>query len=252
MSTAHASHDLSSSTSTPLGVASTGGPHLPRQRLKDQFWVKAIKWRLYKRRFGHAGWSTRYLFDKMVRQLTPADTVIDCGANVGLFTRMLAERGSTVHAFEPDPYSFSRLKQNTSDLPNVVLHNAAVGTCEGSIKLYRKPGFDDSPESASLSSSVFADKVNIDPNSYVEVQQIDFLAFMKELGSRVAILKIDIEGAEVPLLEAMLEDGSLQLSDATFVETHESRVPELADRTAALRRLAETDDWHGLLHLDWE
>lgn len=47
---------------------------------------------------------------------------------MGEFSRVLAARGSLVHAFEPCPYAFARLEENTADLPNVILHNAAVGT----------------------------------------------------------------------------------------------------------------------------
>jgi hypothetical protein len=36
-----------------------------------------------------------------------------------------------------------------------------------------------------------------------------------------------------------------------FVETHETRIPELAQRTAKLRRDAAGNQFKGKLYLDW-
>ena len=219
-------------------------------RLKDYYWFKTIKWHLYKKRFGNGSWNTRYLFDRRVRSLTTEDVVIDCGANLGEYTRKLAANGATVHAFEPDPYTFSRLLENTSDLPNVICHERAVGVGEGKVRLYRTPDFDEKPDAASISSSVFSDKLNVAADNFVEVEQIDLVCFIHNLGCRIAILKIDIEGAEVPLLEHMLQTRSLDSLDLVVAETHETRIRALAGRTANLRTIAARD-YAGKLFLDW-
>jgi hypothetical protein len=85
-------------------------------KVKDHLWIKTFKWHLYKRRHGNARWRADYLFDCAVRRLRPGDVVVDCGANIGLITLRLAARGATVHAFEPDPYSFGRLRAATAGL----------------------------------------------------------------------------------------------------------------------------------------
>lgn len=223
----------------------------PAPRLKDRYWFKTIEWRLYKKCFGRPRWVVRYLFERAVRSLTPDDLVIDCGANLGEFTDQLAAKGATVHAFEPDPYTFSRLRENTSHLPNIVYHNKAVGVGQAIVKLYRTADFDLSPDAASVSSSVFPDKINVAVDNYVEVEQIDLVSFIKGLGRQIRLLKLDIEGAEVPLLEHMIETGSLEATDVVFAETHESRIPALVERTAKLRRTAE-ERFKGKLYLDWE
>src|SRR3546814_19939216 len=46
------------------------------------------------------------------KRLRPGDIAIDCGANVGRFTRPIAEGGATVHAFEPNPDAFAELSRN--------------------------------------------------------------------------------------------------------------------------------------------
>jgi FkbM family methyltransferase len=221
-------------------------------RFKDRFWVKTLKWLVYKRRLGSPGWKTRFLFDCRLRQLTENDVAIDCGANVGVFTEMIAATGALVHAFEPDPYAFARLSERTAALPNVVLHNVAVGTSEATVRLYRTEDFDSRPDNACISSSLYADKINIDRGNYIEVRQIDFPAFLSSLSARVAILKIDIEGAEVLLLERMIADGTIDVCDFVFVETHETRIPALAKRTAALHDVAGSPRFADKLFLDWE
>ena len=225
--------------------------YLPRLRFKDQYWFKSLKWHLYKRFIGSPSWRTHYLFDRYVRQLKPGDLAIDCGANIGHFTRILANQGARVHAFEPDPFTFSILQENTKDLKNVVLHNAAVGTSNSVVKLYRKENFENNPLEASISSSLFEGKLNVDPEHSIDIEQIDFGAFLNSLDQEVTILKIDIEGAEIPLLENLVEHDSLRNCTRVFVETHEDRIPELADRTANLRKLSQSREYSNKLFLDW-
>lgn len=220
------------------------------QRFKDQFWVKRLKWLLYKRYTKRAQWHTQYFFDVALRALKPGDVALDCGANVGSFTERMAMQGAEVHAFEPDPYSFGRLTERVGKYPNVTCHNAAVGTQAGSITLYRRPDFERNPEKYSLSSSVFADKSNVGEETGFEVEQIDLIAFAEKLEKPVAITKIDVEGAEVPILEEMLRRDRVALFGKIFVETHENRIPSLAERTQKLRD-ALAQNRAGQAYLDW-
>src|SRR5690606_36004155 len=43
--------------------------------------------------------------------ITRDDVVLDCGANVGSITALLAQSKATVHAFEPNPYAYAKLQQ---------------------------------------------------------------------------------------------------------------------------------------------
>lgn len=174
-------------------------------------------------------------FKAHFEELKAGDIVIDCGANLGVFTDSMSAKGATVYAFEPDPYAFAKLTEAVADRPNVILRQAAVGASEGVVKLYRAPNFDAEPDLLSQSSSVFSDKVNIDQGVSFEVPQVDLAAFITGLPDRVKLLKIDIEGAEVPVLEALLDSGAINRVDKAFVETHETRIPSLVPRTEALR-----------------
>lgn len=220
-------------------------------RLKDQYWFKLIKWYSYKRFKQPTRWHTQFAFDAALRRLKAGDIVLDCGANVGKYTAHLALTGATVHAFEPDSYSFQALQRNTANFPNVHLHNAAVGTRDGEIEIYRAPDFESDPEERSLSTSIFADKINVSTEDVLTVRLVDLCAFVAGLGKPASLTKIDIEGAEVPLLEHIIARGEVERFGAIFVETHETKVPSLAERTASLRKLCARDHAR-TIHLDWD
>src|SRR5688500_16332831 len=63
---------------------------------------------------------------------------IDLGANVGIFTKVLAECSKHVYAFEPDPFNFDQLKQNMQPYKDKVsLYNYAASNVNGTSKLHR-------------------------------------------------------------------------------------------------------------------
>ncbi len=190
-------------------------------------------------------------FDAAVAKLVPGALAIDLGANVGVFTERLAQSGADVIAFEPDPHAFQLLSNRLGALPNVRLIAAAAGEAAGSFQLYRHRDFAALPDRRTTSSTLIRDKRNVSTQQTVTVEVMDFTAFLRDLDRDVALLKVDIEGAEVGLLERLLADPVAQRIDRVFVETHERMLPQLAARTDALKRLAQGRakpvinwDWH--------
>jgi FkbM family methyltransferase len=187
-------------------------------------------------------------FERALQTLSPGDICIDCGANVGEISGKFADRGARVHAFEPDPWSFRQLSANLQDRPGVTLHNKAVGAAEGRISFFRDAAFEDQPDQHSLASSVYPRPDR--PQTSVEVEVIDLLAFQRGLDAPVKILKMDIEGAEVALLDALIDAGLAAEIEHVFVETHELQFAELLEGTARLRkRVADMRLDH--INLDW-
>ena len=68
--------------------------------------------------------------------------------------------------------------------------------------------------------------------------QVGIETLLKQIGRPVDILKVDIEGAEVPLLEKLFQSSMVKDVRELYVETHEHVLPELAERTEALRKRA--------------
>lgn len=75
-------------------------------------------------------------------EIKDGDTVLDVGANIGLFTRYVASKASdlTIHAFEPVPPIFEVLKGNAEQLgKKVKLHNVGLGHKEHEIEFNYYP-----------------------------------------------------------------------------------------------------------------
>lgn len=176
---------------------------------------------------------------------------IDLGANLGQHTRTMAAHAGKVYAFEPDPWTAEKLRTSLADVPNVEVVEAAAGTEEGTFPLYRTASFDSDPVEQSQSSSLMAAKRNIDTDSAVDVRVIDFPAFLQGLDAEIAVIKMDIEGAEVPLLEVLFDHPVAARIGHLFVETHESRIPDLLARTDALRERASRMT-RPCVNMDWK
>ena len=186
--------------------------------------------------------------------LSPDDIVVDCGANIGEITGVLAETGAQIHAFEPEGFAFGKLSERCKDLPNVTLYNAAVGVEQGTLTLYKKKFFDKNPLAYSLTTTSLRPKEEeVQDYDVIETDVIDLPAFLAEqtqLG-RVAFLKLDIEGAELEILENLVSGDLLTKIRATAAEIHPWLWPKKdRPRFKALRQIAtEHPEYH--LNLDW-
>lgn len=163
----------------------------------------------------------------------------------------MAAHAAKVYAFEPDPWTAAELRKRLADVSNIEVIEAAAGTEDGTFPLYRTSSFDSDPVEQSQSSSLMAQKRNIDKASAVDVNVIDFPAFLAALDGDIAVIKMDIEGAEVPLLEALFDHPVKKRIGHLFVETHESRIPDLLARTDALRARAATMT-QPRVNMDWK
>lgn len=124
------------------------------------------------------------------RLVRRGDTVVDIGANIGYFTAHLARlvgAGGCVHAFEPDPANFALLAENmrANNLSPVQLHQAALGAQAGKATLHIS-------EYNGGMHRLYESVCCTGPGLDVAVQTLDQLL----AGSRIDLIKIDIEGYE--------------------------------------------------------
>ena len=124
-------------------------------------------------------------------RLASADSVFfDVGANIGYYTVVLAARlgpRCSVHAFEPNPHIFQRLRENISlnQLPNVFSYQLGLSDTAGRMGLLERP---DNSGATYLVEGNDTEVTTLD--QFCDSQQIARLDFMK----------IDVEGFEERLL----------------------------------------------------
>lgn len=153
-------------------------------------------------------------------------TVFDAGANVGeltlLFSRFVA--GGKVHAFEASRSTFVRLKMvcDAAQRSNVVLNHLALSNRNGNIRLNV---YEDSLSAFNSQASRPMKQYGLDieplgteeapattVDDYCENHQID----------RIDLLKIDVEGAELQVMEGasrMLESKRIACLTFEFGQT---------------------------------
>jgi len=117
----------------------------------------------------------------ILAMLKPGDLVMDCGANVGKITTQVACTGAAVLAYEPDPFAFGQLSKSCADLPNVALHNVAVGATSGSIRLMRASNFEDNPAGASVKSTIIGGGRMIREEDGIDVTLLAFPDLVRTL-----------------------------------------------------------------------
>ena len=131
--------------------------------------------------------------------------IVDCGGNVGLSAIWfkLQYPASKLTVYEPDPELAGYIETNlaAAKLNGFVLHRKAVWTKDGSI------GFEHTGD----------DKGKITSNSTRMVESIDLAAHLPE---RTDLLKMDIEGAEYPVLNRLCETGAIKQVKNLVCEFH--------------------------------
>jgi len=139
-------------------------------------------------------------------------TILDIGANIGCATLLFHSLypSATIFAFEPDAESFSFLQENVGCLARVKVFNQGLYQHDRAMKLFK--GLE-----ASATNSVCRSALN--SRDYEEVGLRRASSAIADLGvDRIAIMKIDTEGCEVPILRDI--EHLLNRIDAIFLEYH--------------------------------
>lgn len=207
-------------------------PDLPRK-------VRA-KYRRYRR---HAEREVVSDLAHLLRDLPPPTTVVDVGANVGLVTTALLRRfpGATVHAFEPTPETAAVLRTRLGGDPRVVINEVALAATAGTAS-FRVDQHTHGGGSNSLLAHTenFATRASTDRYRSVEVATTTLDAYVAERGiERVDLVKLDVEGAELQVLEGaagLLARSAIDViaSEVRFVPDYEGQ-PLIDDLVAHLR-----------------
>jgi FkbM family methyltransferase len=154
-------------------------------------------------------------------KLENLDTVIDIGANVGLFAKyMYTVNAKKVILVEANPYLRESIEYHLdTDLEKSVIYVNPV------YKEHTKIDFMFSKENSTIGSNV----LNVDGqlNSVVSCDTITIDDIYKDNNyGRISLFKCDIEGGEYPLFES-ITDEQINLVDRFMVEFHENTNGEI-------------------------
>ena len=153
-----------------------------------------------------------YVKDLKLRRL------IDCGALIGSWTINWYDRCEKIEAFEPNLQILPGYKNNTKHIKNLSLHEVALG---------------DNPGTVAMDYGAHVGTYHVTKsNGPIEIRTLDSYNFQD-----VDVIKIDVEGFEVPLLDGAKETI---LSNRPWIQIEANKTGERYGRpkTKILEKLA--------------
>ena len=162
--------------------------------------------------------------DLLLSNIREGDLVWDVGANVGLYTRLFVDRvgrAGKVVAFEPSPRAFAQLQSSFARDPNVILQEVALSDFDGEADFFV------AERGSTVADSLVVHSGN-SASIRTSVKRGDSMCFLVA----PAIIKIDVEAAELDVLKGMtktLRDPGVR---GVFVEVHFLALARRGMRTA--------------------
>jgi FkbM family methyltransferase len=144
-------------------------------------------------------------WDYIATRLRPGAIVyaFGVGDTIEFESRLIANHGVIVHAFDPTPYALAWIE--TQKLPNGLhFHPWAVAGTDGTLKLYPRL----LKKRRRTQTMWTIDPHQADAASAIDVPAFTIASAMRSLGhDRIDLLKLDVEGAEYDAIAAMLVEA---------------------------------------------
>lgn len=137
-------------------------------------------------------WGSEEIF---ASHLDSSGIFLDVGANIGYYSLYMLPRVGGVQAFEPDPNAQAVLRENLYGRPNTEVHGFAVGRRSG-----RGPFISEKNSEVSH----LADPLTENGKKSLEIDVITIDDFVADRKLAITGMKIDVEGADVDVIEGAL------------------------------------------------
>jgi FkbM family methyltransferase len=160
--------------------------------------------------------------DPIFRLFRPkqGDNFVDVGAHIGRYSMMAAKRIGDlgrVIAIEAHPETFELLKKNMAlnGLQNVTTINSVVSSQKGKVKLY----LDGHDRGFTVYTTIMINRTKTEKFLEVESNTLDNILNEKNV-QRVNYVKIDVEGAELEVLNGSVNTLSSNEDMTLLIEVH--------------------------------
>ena len=146
------------------------------------------------------------------------DTVVDIGANIGIFSLLAKQRGAKrVVALEPAPKTFSNLTINTEGFGVECLMFAASGSTGKTTLNFADDGVNSFLE-------IHEGTIPAGYSEKIEVNTLDFNGLVQETGIfEIDYLKLDCEGSELEFISTINQDQWKSIR-RVGIETHTEKI----------------------------
>ena len=149
-----------------------------------------------------------------------------------------------IYAFEPNPNMKKSMEDLVSQKKNIVYSEKAAWIDSGMIEFTV-----DKNDHAPFGSTVMKSKKNWGMGKIIQVPCFDFSKWLRQFENNFVIVKMDIEGAEFPILEKCIAEGTVSIMTHLWVEMHENKVRDFTtyDKeflTERLKLLTNFKTWH--------
>ena len=186
-------------------------------------------------------------------QLGESLVMIDGGVHQGTFSDLALFCGAKVYGFEPNRYLATFLRTLYSNNPDFHFFEAAISVQNAALS-FLDCG-EDCVDSAGGSIVHFGGTFEklVKQTSHYAVQSIDFSQFVKDLlekHPKIHCIKLDIEGAEFEVLDALLCQDLLVDVEYVMVETHERFFENPESKLATLKNKIKEKGLSNI-YLDW-
>ena len=161
--------------------------------------------------------------------------ILDCGSNIGisiLYFKSLYPNARII-GFEPCPETFEILQKNISsnNLKEVILHNKAVHDKEDTLSFY--------VSSQHISQGGWSIKGAPVHNYELHKQMVQAVTLSSYINEPVDLLKMDIEGAEIMVLNELAASGKLSMIKQILLEYHHHMTDPSEDCFANILKIFE-------------